>query len=66
MTYPTLHKKLEGLRKKKPIKGSLLNPNNVRKFNVNSLLNTLNEIEHEEKEKKEKKEKKESSSMDTA
>ena len=60
MTYPTLHKKLEGLRKKKPIKGSLLNPNNVRKFDVNSLLNTLNEIEDEEKEKKE------SSSMDTS
>tara|TARA_X000000368_G_scaffold418835_1_gene420263 strand:- start:7363 stop:7545 length:183 start_codon:yes stop_codon:yes gene_type:complete len=60
MTYPTLHKKLEGLRKKKPIKGSLLYPNNVRKFDVNSLLNTLNEIEDEEKEKKE------SSSMDTS
>tara|TARA_B100001175_G_scaffold259167_1_gene227820 strand:+ start:376 stop:603 length:228 start_codon:yes stop_codon:yes gene_type:complete len=64
-----LNEKLKGIMKSKKDKtqriGSLLNPNNERKFDSDLLLETLKEIEEEKKEKKEKKEDKGSSSMDT-
>jgi len=61
-----LNEKFKGIMKSRKDKtqrrGSLLNPNNERKFDSDSLLETLKEIEEE---KKEKKEDKGSSSMDT-
>ena len=55
-------KRLQSLieKKKRPKRGSLLAPNNERKFDSDTLLETLKEIEEEKKEDKG------SSSMDTA